>query len=121
MTRLVTTVGNGMQTESSLIPIPGGSDVTLQCEYSGVPIPSTVEWTLDGEAVSVGVVTEGGVSKLNVEGVTSGGVYQCHVGNQYGRDSASVYICLEEQGTCTCVCVGGKGEVLVGQGEAFIS
>ena len=103
VTRLVSIVG-GFETESSLMsPVPSGADVALKCEYSGVPTPSTVEWTLDGVNVSVGVVTEGGVSMLTLTGVTSGGVYQCHVRNQYGRDSASVYICLEEQGTC----VGG--------------
>lgn len=97
MTELVTVV-NGIETEDSLVPIPNGADVSIRCEYTGVPIPSTVEWTQDGRVVQVGVVTDEGVSTLSV--TSAGSVYQCHVTNQYGRDTAFVYICSDEQGGC---------------------
>ena len=98
VTRLWTRSGSGIETESSLISVLSGSDVTIQCQFSGVPIPSVIQWTLNGEPVTVGVVNEGNVSTLSVSGVTSGGVYQCIVESMYGRDFASVYVCVEEQG-----------------------
>lgn len=98
---------NGMEAEEdSLVPIPSGADITIRCRYTGVPIPNQVEWTQDGALIQDSVVTEEGVSTLTVRGVVSGGVYQCHVTNQYGRDTASIYVCPAEQ--------GGRGFIIVG-------
>ncbi len=97
MSELVTLV-NGIETEDSLVPVPSGADVTLRCEYTGIPAPSMVEWTQDGTLVQNGVVSREGVSTLSLVGVTSGSVYQCHVTNEYGRDTGAVFICPENEG-----------------------
>lgn len=95
---MTTTVQNGTETSSNIIPVPSGSDIKIQCHFSGVPIPNTVEWTLNGIRITVGVVTGMGVSTLRVSDVRSDGVYQCTVGNLYGRDTGSISVCIEEQG-----------------------
>ena len=96
--KLTTKIQNGIESDSSLIPVPSGSDITIKCQFSGVPIPNKVKWTRDGSLVNVGVVTEGGVSTLSVIGFNTHDVYQCHVENEYGRDTASVYLCSIKEG-----------------------
>ena len=94
-----------MESSSSLVPIPTGSNLIIRCYFSGVPAPTRVEWTKDGIPITVGVVTDGTVSTLTVENLQPRAVYQCHVENIYGTDLSSVFLCPENEGTCLYVYV----------------
>ena len=94
-----------MASESSSQSIPLGGSISLECEFSGIPIPGTVEWTRDGVSVTDGIIqTLSSISNLTVPTVSESGIYQCHVENVHGRDSQTVFLCAAEQeGMCLCV------------------
>ena len=99
-----------MRTEDNFLSIPPGGGAILECEFSGIPIPSTVEWTRNGVDMNE-IILESNSSNLSVPILNESAVYQCHVENMYGKDSQTVFLCAVEQegsgreSTCMCVCV----------------
>ncbi len=66
-----------------------------------------VEWHHNGavmESVSVASTREN-LTSLNLVNIQQSGVYQCRIINKYGRDLASVHVCVEEEGMYVCVYV----------------
>ena len=95
----LSTIRNGIASESNSHSIPLGSSVSLECEVSGTPTP-TVEWTRDGVSITdEATQTLNSISNLSVSTVTvsESGIYQCHVENVHGRDSRTVFLCFIEQ------------------------
>ena len=78
--------------------IPPGSDVSIFCQFDGRPVPTAVEWYRDGVLVESGIFTTEFNSTLNLYNFRSTAVYQCHVTNIHGSDTASVFLCLQHQG-----------------------
>ena len=90
----ISTTINSVRLANSLQPVPLGSNLTLQCQFGGVPIPSMVTWTVDGNATTMeGVRTAANTSTLEVTDFQRPGVYQCHVTNLYGTASGGVALC----------------------------
>ena len=107
---LVTTIGNGTGPHS----IPYTTNLAVECSFGGVPLPSQ-RWYRDGTVISSegGVELGSGERKGSTELVLQepvSGVYQCHVGNQYGSVISTTAICVHSQSwglhvLCVCVCV----------------
>ena len=90
----------------------------MECEFSGIPIPSTVDWTRNGVRVTNGIVLGSNTSRLSIPSLNESAIYQCHVENKYGRDSRTVFLCaVEQEGREGCMCMkerergreGGRG------------
>jgi hypothetical protein len=91
---LVTTIGNGTGPHS----IPYTTNLAVECSFGGVPILSQ-RWYRDGTIISLegGVELGSGERKGSTELVLQepvSGVYQCHVGNQYGSLISTTAICV---------------------------
>ena len=90
---LSTTI-NSVRSANSLQLVPLGSNLTLQCQFGGVPIPSTVTWTVDGNTTTMeSVRIAANMSTLEVTDFQRTGIYQCHVTNLYGTASGGVTLC----------------------------
>ena len=92
-----------MNSSSISQSIPPGSDVTIRCEFEGNPRPdpsAAVEWYRDGVKLdsNSGVSTSMFDSSLTIQNFRASAVYQCHVTNVHGSDTASVFLCLQRQG-----------------------
>ena len=115
MNHLATTIGNGTGPHS----IPYTTNLAVECSFGGVPLPSQ-RWYRDGTIISSegGVELGSGERKGSTELVLQepvSGVYQCHVGNQYGSVISTTAICVHSQSwglhvlcvcvrVCVCVC-----------------
>ena len=90
----ISTTINSVRSANSLQFVPLGSNLTLQCQFGGVPIPSTVTWTVDGNTTTMeGVRIAANTSTLEVTDFQRTGIYQCHVNNLYGTASGGVTLC----------------------------
>ena len=90
----VSTTFNSARSTNTLQLVPLGSNLTLQCQFGGVPIPSTVTWTVDSNTTTMeGVRIAGNTSTLEVTDFQRTGIYQCHVTNLYGTASGGVTLC----------------------------
>ena len=90
---------NGMQSFSNFISVPDGTDVTIQCQFSGMPTANVV-WYRDGTMITTGIETNLSIflSTLSLSDIQTAGVYQCHVSNEFGRDTATLFLCRETPG-----------------------
>jgi len=90
----LSTVISGVLSDDSLQSVALGSNVTLRCQFSGVPIPGTVTWTVDGRITTEGVdTTSSNHSTLELTNFQRPGIYQCHVTNLYGTASSGIALC----------------------------
>ena len=93
-----------MRTEDDFQSIPAGDSAILECEFSGIPTPNTVDWTRDGISITNQNLNRN-VSSVIVSDLSDSGIYQCHVENVYGKDSQTVFLCAEEQEGMWYVCM----------------
>ena len=89
---------DGIQSFNKFQSIPRGRDVTIECHFSGIPTPS-VEWFRDGVLINTGITNPtASLSILSLSNVKITSVYQCHVSNQHGSDTAMLLLCSQIPG-----------------------
>ena len=98
------------------VTIVNGTDVELECEGSGAPLP-TVEWTRNGGSHG-GVVNIAQVDAITVnstlllERVMVGADYTCSVSNDFGSDDATATITVQCMCTMSSYCVKEVGSFI---------
>ena len=92
-----------------------GENVTLSCDASGNPVPTTLSWTVNGSAATVGgrISLSQDNKQLTITNVTRGdsGQYRCVATNSVGsvtsnaatlnvqcKDTLTCYLCPKKKG-----------------------
>ena len=118
----LSTVISGVLSDDSLQSVALGSNITLRCQFSGVPVPGTVTWTVDGRITTEGVdTTSSNHSTLELTNFQRPGIYQCHVTNLYGTASSGIALCETGNTVMFCIPVLHLKLVLLKWGNSSVS